>query len=134
MKIEDVEGIGPTFAAKLIEAGVSTTDALLERGGSSAGRDRLSEATGISERLLLEWVNHADLMRIDGVGSEYADLLEAAGVDSCAELAQRNAANLATTFQELDAARPNTVRQVPSEATIAKWIAQADQLAKVVTH
>ena len=98
MKIEDVEGIGPTFAAKLIEAGVSTTDALLDRGGTSAGRDRLSEATGISEKLLLEWVNHSDLMRIDGVGSEYADLLEAAGVDSCAELAQRNAANLAVTF------------------------------------
>ena len=134
MKIEEVEGIGPTFAAKLIEAGVSTTDALLERGGTSTGRDRLSEATGISERLILEWVNHADLMRIDGVGSEYADLLEAAGVDSCAELARRNAANLANTFQELDAARPNTVRQIPSEATIAKWIEQADHLAKVVSH
>jgi predicted flap endonuclease-1-like 5' DNA nuclease len=134
MKIEDVEGIGPAFAAKLTEAGVATTDALLERGGSSAGRDRLSETTGISERLLLEWVNHADLMRINGVGSEYADLLEAAGVDSCAELAQRNAANLATTFQELDAARPNTVRQIPSEATIAGWIEQAGKLAKVVSH
>jgi predicted flap endonuclease-1-like 5' DNA nuclease len=134
MKIEDVEGIGPAFAAKLTEAGVATTDALLERGGSSAGRDRLSETTGISERLLLEWVNHADLMRINGVGSEYADLLEAAGVDSCAELARRNAANLATTFQELDAARPNTVRQIPSEATIAGWIEQAGKLAKVVSH
>ena len=134
MKIEDVEGIGATFGEKLRAAGVATTDDLLDRGGSSAGRDRLSEATGISERLLLEWVNHADLMRIDGVGSEYADLLEAAGVDSCAELARRNAANLATTFRELDAARPNVVRQIPSEATIARWIAQADQLAKVVTH
>ena len=84
--------------------------------------------------MLLEWVNHADLMRIDGVGSEYSDLLEAAGVDSCAELARRNAANLATTFQELDAARPNTVRQVPSEATIQGWIGQAGELAKVVSH
>ena len=134
MKIEDVEGIGPTFAAKLTEAGVATTDDLLDRGGTSAGRDRLSEATGISERLLLEWVNHADLMRINGVGSEYADLLEAAGVDSCAELARRNAANLAQTFQELDAARPNTVRRVPSEETIRGWIEQADKLAKVVSH
>ena len=134
MKIEDVEGIGPTFGEKLRTAGVTTTDDLLNRGASAAGRDRLSEETGISERLLLEWVNHADLMRIDGVGSEYADLLEAAGVDSCAELARRNAANLATTFQELDAARPNVVRQIPSEATIAGWIAQADKLAKVVTH
>ena len=134
MKIEDVEGIGPAFAGKLVAAGVATTDDLLDRGGSSSGRDKLSEATGISERLLLEWVNHADLMRIDGVGSEYADLLEAAGVDSAAELAQRNAANLAITFQELDAARPNTVRQVPSEATIAGWIQQASRLDKVVSH
>ena len=134
MKIEEVEGIGPTFAAKLIAAGVSTTDALLERGATASGRDALSAATGISERQLLEWVNHADLMRINGVGSEYADLLEAAGVDSCAELARRNAANLAMTFQELDAARPNWIRQIPSEATIAGWIEQADHLAKVVSH
>jgi predicted flap endonuclease-1-like 5' DNA nuclease len=134
MKIEDVEGIGATFAAKLSEAGVATTDALLERAGSGAGRDKLSEATGISEKLILEWVNHADLMRINGVGSEYADLLEAAGVDSCAELAQRNAANLATTFQELDAARPNWIRQIPGETTIAGWIAQAKGLDKVVSH
>ena len=134
MKIEDVEGIGPTFAQTLAAAGVATTDDLLDRGGTTAGRDKLSTETGISTRLLLEWVNHADLMRLDGVGPEYADLLEAAGVDSCAELAQRNAANLAMTFQELDAARPNTVRQVPSEATVAGWIAQAGKLVAVVSH
>jgi len=84
--------------------------------------------------MILKWVNHADLMRLDGVGAEYAELLEAAGVDSCAELAQRNAANLAITFQELDAARPNTVRRVPSETTVAGWIAQAGTLDKVVSH
>jgi predicted flap endonuclease-1-like 5' DNA nuclease len=134
MKIEDVEGIGPGFAQKLTAAGVGTTDALLTQAGTSAGRDRLSEATGISEKQLLEWVNHADLMRISGVGSEYADLLEAAGVDSCAELARRNAANLATTFQELDAARPNWIRQIPGEKTIAGWIEQAAGLDTVVSH
>ena len=134
MKIEDVEGIGPAFAAKLTAAGVATTDDLMERAGTSGGRDRLAEATGISSKQLLEWVNHADLMRLDGVGPEYADLLEAAGVDSCAELAQRNAANLAITFQELDAARPNTIRQIPSEATVAGWIEQAGKLARVVSH
>ncbi len=134
MKIEDVEGIGPTFAEKLTAAGVATTEALLDRGATAAGRDKLSEETGISERMLLEWVNHADLMRINGVGSEYADLLEAAGVDSCAELAQRNAANLANTFQELDAARPNWIRQVPGEKTVAGWIEQAKGLAKIVSH
>jgi predicted flap endonuclease-1-like 5' DNA nuclease len=134
MKIVDVEGIGAGYAEKLTAAGVATTDELLVRGASQAGRDALATETGISERLLLEWVNHADLMRIDGVGSEFSDLLEAAGVDSCAELARRNAKNLAETFQELDAARPNVVRRVPSEDMIRGWIAQADQLAKVVTH
>jgi predicted flap endonuclease-1-like 5' DNA nuclease len=134
MKIIDVEGIGATFAEKLTAAGVSDTEGLLDRGATAAGRASLAKDTGISERLLLEWVNHADLMRLDGVGSEFADLLEAAGVDSSAELARRNAANLATTFQELDAARPNTIRRVPSEATVAGWIEQAGKLAKIVSH
>ena len=134
MKIEEVEGIGPTYAGKLIGAGVATTDALLERGAKPSGRKSLEDATGISGALILEWVNHVDLMRINGVGSEYSDLLEAAGVDSPAELAQRNAANLATTFAEVDAARPDMVRRVPSETEIAGWIAQAKDLPKVVEH
>ena len=134
MKIQDVEGIGPVFADRLKAAGVDTTDELLDRGASSAGRANLAAAAGITEKQLLEWVNHADLMRVNGVGSEYADLLEAAGVDSCAELAQRNAANLAQTFQELDAARPNWIRQIPSETTVAGWIAEAMTLGLVVTH
>jgi predicted flap endonuclease-1-like 5' DNA nuclease len=103
-------------------------------GRTSAGRDKVSSMTGISGKLILEWTNHVDLMRIPGVGSEYSDLLEAAGVDSPAELARRNAANLATTFQELDAARPNTVRRVPSEQTIQGWIDAAKKLPKAVEH
>jgi predicted flap endonuclease-1-like 5' DNA nuclease len=134
MKIEDVEGIGETQGGKLRAAGVATTDDLLERGATPSGRDSLANATGISGKLILEWVNHVDLMRLDGVGSEYSDLLEAAGVDSPAELAQRNAANLAQTFQELDAARPNMVRRVPSEETIAGWISQAKRLGRTVQH
>lgn len=134
MKIQDVEGIGPEFAAKLKDAGVHTTEALLQRADDRRGREGLSQATGLTEHQLLKWVNHADLMRINGVGSEYADLLEAAGVDSCAELAQRNAANLAQTFQELDAARPNWIRQIPSEATVAAWIAEAQSMEAVVAH
>jgi predicted flap endonuclease-1-like 5' DNA nuclease len=134
MKIDEVEGIGAAYAAKLGGAGVNTTDDLLAQGASAAGRAKLAEATGITGKLVLEWVNHVDLMRLDGVGSQYADLLEAAGVDSPAELAQRNAANLANTFQEVVAARPTIVRRVPTEATIAGWIAQAKTLAKVVTH
>jgi predicted flap endonuclease-1-like 5' DNA nuclease len=134
MRIEEVEGIGPAHGQKLAEAGVATTEALLERGASEAGRSALAEATGVSGTLILEWVNHVDLMRLDGVGSEYSDLLEAAGVDSPAELAQRNAANLATTFQEVVAARPGIVRRIPTEAEVAGWIAQAGTLPKVVTH
>ncbi len=134
MRIEEIEGIGPAYGAKLAELGVATSEALLERGASAAGRAGLAESSGISGTLILEWVNHVDLMRIDGVGSEYSDLLEAAGVDSPPELAQRNAANLAITLQEVVAARPGIVRRIPSEAEVAGWIAQAQMLPKVVTH
>jgi predicted flap endonuclease-1-like 5' DNA nuclease len=133
VKIVDIEGVGPAYAEKLQGAGVVTTDDLLARGGNKSGRASLAAATGISEKLILEWANHADLMRIDGVGSEYADLLEAAGVDSPAELAQRNAANLAVTFSELDAGR-NTVRRIPSEAVVAGWIAEAKTMVRMVEH
>ena len=133
MKIVDVEGIGPAYAEKLEAIGISTTDDLLMAGGSAGGRERVAAQSGISGKLILEWVNHVDLMRIDGVGSEYADLLEAAGVDSCAELSHRNAKSLAETFRELDMAR-NTVRDIPGEAVIQRWIDQAKDLDKVVTH
>jgi predicted flap endonuclease-1-like 5' DNA nuclease len=134
MKIEEVEGIGSTQAAKLNTAGVSTTDDLLERGAKPAGRASLEAATGISGKLILEWVNHVDLMRIKGVGSEYSDLLEAAGVDSPAELAGRNAANLAVTFAEVVAARPGIVRRAPSESEVAGWIAESKGLPQIVEH
>ena len=134
MNIEEVEGIGPVHAASLQGVGITTTDDLLERGATAGGRAELAETAGVSPKLVLEWVNHVDLMRIDGVGSEYSDLLEAAGVDSPAELAQRNAANLAQTFQELDAARPDWIRRVPSQATVEGWIEQAKSLPKLVTH
>ncbi len=134
MRIEEVEGIGPSYGAKLTAAGVSSTDDLLDRGAKPSGRQALEEATGIGHSLILEWVNHVDLMRINGVGSEYSDLLEAAGVDSPAELAQRNAGNLATTFQEVVAARPSIVRRIPSESELQGWIDQSKKLPKVVEH
>lgn len=134
MKMEEVEGIGPVEAEKLALAGIATAEALLEQGAKPGGRAAIEKATGISGTLILKWVNRIDLMRIKGVGSEYSDLLEIAGVDSPAELAQRNAANLATTFQEVDAARPDTVRRVPTEAEVARWIAEAKDLPKVVEH
>lgn len=134
MKLEEVEGIGPVNAEQLALAGVGTGDALLEQGASVSGRAALEKATGISGTLILKWVNRLDLMRIKGVGSEYSDLLEVAGVDSPAELAGRNAANLATTFEEVVAARPGTVRRIPTEAEVAGWIAEAKDLPKVVEH
>ncbi len=134
MRIEEVPGIGPAISERLRAAGVSTTDDLLEKGASRAGRTALAGVTGIAGSKILEWVNHADLMRLRGVGSEYSDLLEAAGVDSPPELAQRNAANLAETFQEVVAARPGLARRVPTESEVTGWIEQAKALPRVVEH
>lgn len=134
MQIEEIEGIGEEKGGQLRAVGIATTDDLLMAASTASGRDKVAGMTGISADQLLKWVNHVDLMRIPGVGSEYSDLLEAAGVDSPAELAQRNATNLAQTFQELDAARPNTVRRVPSESTVEDWIAAAKSLEAVVSH
>jgi predicted flap endonuclease-1-like 5' DNA nuclease len=133
VKVEEIEGIGPAYAAQLKDAGVQTSDDLLQRAGPKAGRDALAGSTGISGKLLLEWANACDLMRINGIGAQFSDLLEAAGVDSAAELAQRNPASLAATFNELNAARATT-RRAPTEAMVADWISQAKALPKVVTH
>ena len=132
--VVDVEGIGPAYAEKLVAVGIINTDDLLNAGASRAGRDKLAEASGISGHLILAWVNKVDLMRVPGVGPQYSDLLEMAGVDSPAELTQRNAANLAQTFQEAVAARPGTVRHIASEAEIAGWIDAARSMPKVVEH
>ena len=132
--IADVEGIGPAYAERLAAAGIATTDDLLAAGAKRDDRERIAATTGISSKLILEWVDKVDLMRVPGVGPQYSDLLEAAGVDSPAELAQRNAANLAATFQEIDAARPNMVRRVPSEVEVARWITEAKSLPRVVEH
>ena len=133
MNIADIEGIGPVYAEKLAAAGVKTTDALLERGATSKGREELETTTGIGHVLILKWVNRADLYRIKGIGSEYSDLLEVAGVDTVPELAQRNAANLTETLAEANAAR-SLVRRVPTVAEVTDWIDQAKQLPRVVQY
>jgi uncharacterized membrane protein len=133
-RIADIEGIGATYADLLAAMGIRTTDDLLSTGATPGGRKGIVDSTGISEKLILEWVNKADLMRIDGVGSQYSDLLVAAGVDSPAELARRNPANLQVTFQEVVAARPGIVRRVPSESEVSGWIEAAGALDKVVEH
>ena len=131
--LEDVEGIGPAYAAKLAEAGLTTTDDLLEAGGTPAGRDSVAEKSGISGTLILEWVNHVDLYRISGVGSEYADLLEEAGVDSVVELANRNAANLHAKLVEVNDAK-SLVRSLPSESQVSAWIDEARTMERAVHY
>ena len=131
--IQDIEGVGPAYGAKLAGAGVKTLADLLASGGSKAGREALAEKTGMSEALVLKWVNRADLDRVKGIGSEYADLLEHAGVDSVPELAQRNAANLAAKLAEVNDAK-SLVRRVPSEGEVADWIEHAKSLDRAVTH
>ena len=132
-KLVEIEGIGPSYAKALEGAGIDTIEELLEAGGTPAGRASVAEKSGLSPKLVLEWVNHADLMRIKGVGSEYADLLEAAGVDTVAELAQRNPASLAEKLEAANEAK-NLVRRVPTEAVVTTWIAEAKTLPKAVEY
>jgi len=131
--IEEIEGIGPAFAEKLRAADVSSIDALLEKGATPEGRSALVEQTGIDHVRVLRWVNHADLIRVVGIGPEFAELLEASGVDSVPELAQRNVENLVTALTETNAAR-SLVRRVPSADEVADWIEQAKALPRVVAH
>ena len=132
-QISKIEGIGPVYAEKLRKAGITTTDTLLKKGASPDGRKALAEGTGISGKLILEWVNNADLFRIKGVGEEYADLLEEAGVDTVPELAQRNAANLFAKLKEVNEAK-KLVRQLPTEAKVSDWVEQAKVLPRVITY
>jgi predicted flap endonuclease-1-like 5' DNA nuclease len=128
-----VEGIGDVYAKKLEDAGIRTTEALLEKGSTPKGRKDLAEETGISGKLILEWVNHVDLFRIKGVGEEYSDLLEEAGVDTVPELAQRNAANLYAKLVEVNEAK-ELVRRLPAQSQVADWIEQAKALPRVISY
>ena len=132
-KLTKVEGIGEAYAQKLQEASIVTTEALLEQGATSKGRKKIAEKTGVSGKLVLEWVNHVDLFRIKGVSEEYADLLEAAGVDTVPELAQRNPENL---YQKLVAANQEKkrVRKLPGQAQVSDWVEQAKGLPRVITY
>ncbi|MEJ5221556.1 MAG: DUF4332 domain-containing protein [Tepidiforma sp.] len=132
-KIIEIEGIGPTYAAKLEAAGIPTTEALLEQAGSAKGREQVAEKVGVTTAKVLEWVNRADLMRVKGIGSEYSDLLEAAGVDSVKELAQRRPENLHAKLLEVNEAK-KLVRQAPSLSAVEKWVAEAKTLPAAVTH
>ncbi len=132
-KLIEIEGIGEAYAGKLEAAGIASIEALLQAGGDKKGRVALAEKTGISETLVLKWVNRADLARVKGIGTQYADLLEHAGVDSVPELAQRKAENLHAKMAEINTAK-KLVRQLPSAAAVAEWVAHAKTLARAVSH
>jgi predicted flap endonuclease-1-like 5' DNA nuclease len=132
-RLTEIEGIGEAFATKLRQAGVSTLEALLDRGASPTGRKELVTQTGISATLILKWVNRADLARVKGIGEEYADLLEAAGVDTVPELAQRNPQNLSQKLREVNEEK-HLVRRIPASSQVESWVAQAKELPRKVTY
>lgn len=132
-KIIDIEGVGDVYAKKLIEAGIETPAQLLEKCAAPAGRKALAEETGISGALILKWTNHADLFRIKGVGPQFSELLEAAGVDTVKELRNRVPANLQAKLEETNAAK-KLVRRVPALKEVVKMVEQAKALDPVMTY
>ena len=132
-KIIDIQGVGPVYAEKLTAAGIDTVDQLLEAVKTAKGRKELEEKTGITGKLILMWVNHADLFRIKGVGPQFAELLEAAGVDTVKEFGHRVAANLVAKMQEVNEQKHLT-KVVPTEEQVQAMIDQAKELPGVVTY
>lgn len=132
-RIDEIEGIGPSFAKKLSTANIKNTDNLLEMCCTSRGRKQVAEQTGISEQQLLKWSNMADLMRISGIGPEYAELLEAAGVDTVKELRNRNPENLAAQMKTVNEQKKLT-RAVPAPKVVAKWVSLAKTTEPKISH
>ena len=132
-KIIDVEGIGDVYAAKLKEVGINTVEELLEAAKKPAGRAALAEKTGISPKLVLTWANHADLMRINGVGPQFSELLEAAGVDTVKEFRNRVAENLVAKMNEVNEQK-HLVGRVPSATELQKMIDQAKELEPMMEY
>jgi predicted flap endonuclease-1-like 5' DNA nuclease len=132
-KLEIIEGIGPVYAERLRAAGIGTVEALLRAGATPEGRKELAERTRIGDEYILDWVNRADLMRVRGVGEEYSDLLEKAGVDTVIELAQRNANNLYQKLRQVNAEK-RLVRRLPTRGMVTRWVAQAKVLPRVVSY
>lgn len=131
--IDAIEGIGPQNATKLRKARVRTTEALLKRGAARKGRRSLAKATGIAEKQILEWVNRADLMRVWGVGEEYSDLLEAAGVDTVKELRNRNPKNLSAAMVNLNT-KKRLVRRLPTPTMVERWVSHAKTLTPLIKY
>ncbi len=132
-KIEEVEGIGPAYGEKLAGVGIKNTDDFLKLCADRKGRKKTAGQADISEKHLLKWANLADLMRISGIGPQFSELLEAAGVDTVKELRNRNAENLAAKMKEVQQEKRLT-RTAPGVSTVSRWVAQAKQLDPVITH
>lgn len=132
-KLSVIEGVGEAYEEKLNASGVKSMEALLETCSTKKGRVQLAEKTGISEKLILKWTNHADLARIKGIGGEYAELLEAAGVDTVPELAGRKAENLFKKMVEVNEDK-SLVRKLPTEKQVQDWIDQASKLPRVMQY
>ncbi len=128
-----IEGIGDVYAAKLEAIGISSVKALLEQGATPQGRKQIEDKTAISGTLILRWLNRADLFRISGISEEYSDLLEAAGVDTVPELAQRNPQNLYQKLVEVNQTQQR-VRRLPSETQVGHWIEQAKELPRIIHY
>ena len=131
--LSDIEGIGPVYAAKLQKAGVRGTNGLLKAGGTKKGRQELAKATGFNPKTILEWVNRADLFRVNGVGTQYSDLLEAAGVDTVVELAKRKPETLHETMAKVNV-KKNLVNQVPGLSNVKAWVKNAKSLKRAVEY
>ena len=132
-KLSEIEGIGSAFESKLKIQGITSVENLLARCATKDGRADLAESTDISEKMILKWANRADLARIKGIGSEYADLLEMSGVDTVPELAQRKAENLFAKMCEVNETK-NLVRRLPKQEQVESWIAQAKTLPRVLEY
>ena len=132
-RLAQIEGVGPVYVEKLKAAGISNTDSLLAAGKTPKERTVLAEKTGITGKLLLAWINRADLMRIKGVGEEYSELLEQAGVDTVAELGQRSAANLHVKMQEVNLEK-KLVRVLPTLNQVTSWVQQAKELPRAIFY
>ena len=131
--LEDIEGVGSVYLEKLKAAGITTPASFQEEGVTPKGRGALAEATGISEKLILRWMNHLDLSRIPGIGPQTSELLEASGVDTVPELATRNATNLAVKLKEVNDAK-NLMGTTPGETEVTKWIATAKELPRLIHY
>ena len=132
-KIDEIEGIGGKYAKKLVKAGIKTVEDLLEKGATKKGRSELAKLTGLSEKLILTWVNHADLFRVKGIGKQYAELLEAAGVDTVVELSKRNPENLLDAMVKTND-KKHLVRALPYLKQVKKWVEQAKKLPRKVSY